>query len=465
MTVLDDLINALGPDAVLTGPAIGERYRSDASTTGRSLPLAVLRPSNTEQVSVALKICDRHRQPIVPQGGLTGLAGGANATGGEIALSLERLSGIEEIDADAGTMTVLAGTPLEVAQRAAEEAGLLLPIDLGARGSCQIGGNLSTNAGGIRVIRHGVTRENVLGLEAVLADGTVLSSLNKMMKNNTGYDLRQLFIGSEGTLGIITRAVLRLLPLPAARLTALCAVETYGDVVTLLKSARRDLSGLSAFEAMWNSYFRFNAEALQLSLFNNAPPFAVIIEQDVAGSDEDKDRFEAFLGKALEAGVITDALIAQSEKEARAFWSVREGHVMDQRMLGLVNLDVSLPIGRLGDFADDCERALLARFPGAHVSFFGHVGDSNLHVAVWADNMGEQAFHDIDTIAYGLVRQYKGSISAEHGIGMLKRDFLDHSRSEAELAVMRRIKQALDPNGILNPGKVLPGSSGGSPMA
>ncbi|OJF92601.1 FAD-binding oxidoreductase [Pararhizobium antarcticum] len=456
MSVITDLIEALGADAVLTGAAIGERYRSDASTTGRTLPLAVLRPASTQQVSLALQICDRYRQPVVPQGGRTGLAGGANADDGAIALSLERLTGIEEIDVAAGTMTVLAGTPLEVAQRAAEEMGLLLPIDLGARGSCQIGGNLSTNAGGIRVIRHGMTRDNVLGLEAVLADGTVLSSLNKMMKNNTGYDLRQLFIGAEGTLGIITRAVLRLRPLPAARLTALCAVETYGAVVALLKSAQRDLPGLSAFEAMWDSYFRFNTEALALSLFENPPPFAVIIEVDSSGSGEDRERFETFLGTALEDGTIQDALVAQSEKEARIFWSVREGHAMDQRLPGLVNLDISLPIGQLGDFADDCSAALLQHFPNAHVSFFGHVGDSNLHVAVWKDGIDAHDLHAIDTIAYGLVRQFKGSISAEHGIGTLKRDFLDHSRSEAEIAVMRRIKQALDPNGILNPGKVLP---------
>ncbi len=456
MTVIDDLIEALGSDVVLTGEEIGERYRSDASTTGRFLPLAVLRPSSTEQVALALKICDRHHQPVVPQGGLTGLAGGANARGDDIAISLERLSGVEEIDTAAGTMTVMAGTPLEVAQLAAEAAGFLLPIDLGARGSCQIGGNLSTNAGGIRVIRHGVTRDNVLGLEAVLADGTVLSSLNRMVKNNTGYDLRQLFIGSEGTLGIVTRAVLRLRPLPAARLTALCAIESYAHVVSLLKSAQRELSGLSAFEAMWETYFRFNADALNLSFFDRTYPFIVIIEQDANGSDEDKERFETFLGKAFEDGLVTDALIAQSEKEARAFWSVREGHMMDQLLPGLINLDISLPIGQLDDFAGDCEKALLARFPAAHVSFFGHVGDSNLHVAVWIETPSEHDLHEIDAIAYDLVRKYKGSISAEHGIGTLKRDFLDHSRSDAEIDVMRRIKTALDPNGIMNPGKVIP---------
>ncbi|MBP1860577.1 FAD-binding oxidoreductase [Rhizobium herbae] len=456
MTVIDDLIEALGTETVLTGEAIGERYRSDASTTGKSLPLAVLRPSNTEQVSLALAICDRHRQPVVPQGGLTGLAGGANARGGDIAISLERMSGVEDVDTAAGTMTVLAGTPLEVAQLVAETAGFLLPIDLGARGSCQIGGNLSTNAGGIRVIRHGVTRDNVLGLEAVLADGTVLSSLNRMVKNNTGYDLRQLFIGSEGTLGIITRCVLRLRPLPAARLTALCAIDSYTHVVSLLKSAQRELAGLSAFEAMWENYFRFNAEALNLTFFDKATPFIVIIEQDANGSDEDKERFETFLGKTFEDGLVTDALIAQSEKEARAFWSVREGHLMDQLLPGLINLDVSLPIGQLDDFAGDCEKALFARFPAAHVSFFGHVGDSNLHVAVWIESPSEHDLHEIDAIAYDLVRKYKGSISAEHGIGTLKRDFLDHSRSQAEIGVMRRIKTALDPNGIMNPGKVIP---------
>jgi FAD/FMN-containing dehydrogenase len=456
MTVIDDLIEALGSDVVLTGEEIGERYRSDASTTGRFLPLAVLRPSSTEQVALALKICDRHHQPVVPQGGLTGLAGGANARGDDIAISLERLSGVEEIDTAAGTMTAMAGTPLEVAQLAAEVAGFLLPIDLGARGSCQIGGNLSTNAGGIRVIRHGVTRDNVLGLEAVLADGTVLSSLNRMVKNNTGYDLPQLFIGSEGTLGVVTRAVLRLRPLPVARLTALCAIESYAHVVSLLKSAQRELSGLSAFEAMWETYFRFNADALNLSFFDRTYPFIVIIEQDANGSDEDKERFETFLGKAFEDGLVTDALIAQSEKEARAFWSVREGHMMDQLLPGLINLDISLPIGQLDDFAGDCEKALLARFPAAHVSFFGHVGDSNLHVAVWIETPSEHDLHEIDAIAYDLVRKYKGSISAEHGIGTLKRDFLDHSRSDAEIDVMRRIKTALDPNGIMNPGKVIP---------
>ncbi|MCZ4094005.1 FAD-binding oxidoreductase [Sinorhizobium psoraleae] len=455
MSIIEDLTRSLGEAVVLTGERVAERHRSDASLTGRSLPKAVLRPASVAEVAAALKICNDHRQSVVPQGGMTGLAGGANPDPDDIVISLERLSGIEEIDTAAATMTVLAGTPLEVAQRAAEDAGFLLPIDLGARGSCQIGGNLATNAGGIRVIRNGVARDNVLGLEVVLADGTVVSSLNKMIKNNTGYDLRQFFIGSEGTLGIITRAVLRLRPLPAGRLTALCALDSYADVVALLKRAQRELSGLSAFEAMWESYFRFNCEAEGRQFFETAPAFAAIIEPDIRGHDGEREQFETFLGQVLEDGLIGDALLAQSEKEAQAFWRVREGHAMDRLLPSLVNLDVSLPIGDIGRFADECGKALSTRFPSAHVSFFGHVGDSNLHIAFSVPDADEETAHHVDAIVYPLVAVYCGSISAEHGIGTLKRDFLDRSRSAAELDVMRRIKNALDPNGILNPGKVL----------
>ena len=452
LAIIDELRRALGDDAVLTGADIAERCRGDASQTGTHLPKAVMRPANVEGVGAALRICSANHQTVVPQGGLTGLAGGANPAAGDFALSLERLSGIEEIDAAAQTMTVKAGTPLEIAQEAATAHGLLLPIDLGARGSCQIGGNLSTNAGGLRVIRHGVTRDNVLGLEVVLADGTVLNMLNKMAKNNTGYDLRQLFIGAEGTLGVITRAVLRLKPLPQGRSTALVALAAYDEVVTLLSLARGGLAGLSAFEAMWQSYYRFNTQAEGIRLFAHDPAFAVILETE--GADHDA-ALETLLAAALADGLISDALVAQSEKERRSFWTVREGLAMDRLLPSLVNLDVSIAIGGLDRFATACAAALDRRFPGCHVSFYGHIGDSNLHVSVSIAGAGEADLHEIDEIAYRLVAEHGGSISAEHGIGTLKRDYLGYSRKPEEMDVMRRIKSALDPNGILNPGKVL----------
>lgn len=313
-----------------------------------------------------------------------------------------------------------------------------------------MGGNIATNAGGLRVIRDGMTRDNILGLEVALADGTVLTSLGKTVKNNTGYDLRHLFAGSEGTLGVVTRAVFRLRPLPRARATALCALASYADVLALLAKARVDLPGLSAFEAMWRDYFALNRALAGLRLFAEAPAFAVILE-----AQTDAEVLQVFLEGAYGAGLVADALVAQTEAEARDFWTVREGHAMDTHLPGLINLDVSMPVGRLDDFARACREALLARFPGAHVSFFGHVGDSNLHVAVALPGGPRDGAHAVDAIAYGLVRDLGGSVSAEHGIGTLKRDWLGHSRSPAEIAAMRAIKSALDPEGILNPGKVL----------
>lgn len=442
------LSSALDQAIIFIGDRIPEKARSDASQTGRHMPLVYIRPRSVEEVSAALRICNAQRVPVVVQGGMTGLAGGANASGDEVVVTMDLIAGVEGIDAAAGTMTVKAGTVLEVAQRAAEEAGFLLPIDLGARGSCQIGGNLSTNAGGIRVISYGVTRDNVLGIEAVLADGTVLSSLNRMQKNNTGYDLKHLFIGAEGTLGVITRAVLKLKPLPTGRATALCGLNSFEDVVALLHHAQKSLPGLSAFELMWEAFFRFSREAEGFKFFDQDYPFTVIIEQS------GEESLETFLGAMFEEGMIADALIAQSEKERGQFWKVREGLSLDA-LPRLINFDVSLPIGVLDKYAKEVTAALEAEFAGIHVSVFGHVADSNIHLCISAGAIDDATEHRIDMIVYDHVRTYQGSISAEHGIGTLKRDYLPYSRSPEELDVMRRVKQALDPNWILNPGKVI----------
>ena len=446
MNLIDALTAVLGDGGVLEGDAMGRKPFGDMSLTGNSLPRALVRPRNTEEVSAVLRLCHEAHVPVIVQGGLTGLAGGANPGGHEIALSLERLRGIEEIDTASATMVVRAGTPLEACQMAAAEHGLFLALDLGSRGSCHIGGNLATNAGGIRVIRYGMAREQVLGLEVVLADGTILSSMNRMLKNNAGYDLKHLFIGSEGTLGIITRAVLRLHPPPGEITSVLCATERYEDVVRLLRRAQSALGGIVAYEAMWRDYFRFNTKALGLSFFEKDHGFAIIIE-----STSEPAAVERFLAGAHDDGLIVDAIVARSTREAREIWSVREGYPIDT-LPNLMNFDVSLPIGQIGDYAETCTTALLKRWPDAHVSFFGHVGDSNVHICFSAEQADA---HDVDEIVYGVLGAYNGSISAEHGIGTLKRPWLHLSRSPAEVALMRGLKQALDPRGILNPGKVI----------
>ncbi len=449
MDCLDELRGALG-SGVIAGAGIGARYVSDKSETGRESPLAVLRPRTTGEVSLALGICNRHNQPVVPQGGMTGLAGGANPRAGDVVLSLELLRGVEEIDAASGVMTVWAGTPLEEAQQAAAAAGLMLALDLGSRGSCQVGGNLSTNAGGIRVIRYGVARDQVLGLEAVLADGTIVSSMNRMIKNNTGLDLKHLFIGTEGTLGIITRATLRLHPAPGPIQTALCALDSYAHVVEFLRTAQAGLGNVIAFEAMWRDYFSITARTMPVKFFDQEWPFWVILEHASANTGP----FEDFLSASLENGIMTDTVIAQSEAQTRDFWTVREGLGIE-KFANLLNFDVSLPVALIGEFAEVCESDLKARWPDAHVSFYGHIGDGNVHICVSAEYAAHESAHDVDEIVYSRVRQFSGSISAEHGIGTLKKDFLGYSRSPAELALMRTIKAALDPRNILNPGKLL----------
>jgi FAD/FMN-containing dehydrogenase len=454
--ILAALRATLGNDAVLTGDAIGPRYACDATGVAPKLPLAVLRPRTTEEVSAALQVCNAHRVAVLPQGGLTGLAGAATPLGGEIVLSLERLTGIEEVDPAAATITVRAGTPLQRVQEVADEAGYMLGLDLGARGSAQIGGNIATNAGGIRVIRYGMAREQVLGLEVVLADGTVMTSLNKMLKNNAAYDLKHLFIGSEGTLGIVTRAVLRLHPRPAGILTALCALPSYQAVVDFLRHAQRALGQVSAFEAMWNDAYRFVADRRA----DNPPmpvthPFYVIIEHAGTDLEADAAAFETMLADAHGQGMLIDVTVAQSEKQARAMWVIREGVAEWEAVVGQIHLDVSMPIGTIGEFVEDCRGRLAARWPALIPTFYGHIGDSNLHVSLAPGTDDAGVRHAAEQTVYDTVRDFKGSISAEHGIGTLKREWLSYSRTPEEIALMHRLKTALDPNGILNPGKVL----------
>ncbi|SDH90139.1 FAD-binding oxidoreductase [Paraburkholderia phenazinium] len=450
------LREALGDDAVRVGAQIGERSMTDWTRHEPTRAAALLLPRTTGQVAQALAICHAAHQPVVPQGGMTGLAGGAIPRAADIALSLERLSGIEEIDPASATMTIRAGTILLNAQEAAAQAGFELALDLGARGSCQIGGNLATNAGGNRVIQSGTARDQVLGLEVVLANGAVLSSLGKMVKNNTGYDLKHWFIGSEGTLGVITRAVLRLHPPRAARHTALVALDDYDAAVSLLRRlATRFGNDIGAFEIMWPDFYDFGVSLTGTrSPFAEAHPLYALIEHASFDAADDGERFAAALTEALGAHAICDAVIAQSLADARALWAVRECTAEFPVRLDPINFDVSLPIGEIGTFVERCRAALDRRWPGNRSYFFGHIGDSNLHLTVDGHSVPGVEHHAVYAFVYEMLGPLHGSVSAEHGIGLLKREFLPISRSREELAAMAAIKQALDPHGILNPGKL-----------
>jgi FAD/FMN-containing dehydrogenase len=456
----EELKVELGAQAVLTGNDIPLRNSSDWSSKPPCQPVAVLRPTDAAETARAVAACRAARLPFVPQGGLTGLCGGATPEPGWVAISLERMVGIEEIDPVSATMTVKAGTPLEVVQKAADDAGFLFPLDLGARGSCAIGGNLSTNAGGNRVIRYGMTRELVLGLEVVLPDGTVLTSLNKLLKNNAGYDLKHLFIGSEGTLGIITRVVLRLFPKPRSTKAALCALSSYEDVAALLTGARNGLGPiLSAFEVMWPDYWQVVTERLKVrSPVAAGHSYYVLVETH--GSDEaaDATRFQSWLEEMMEAGVLADAAVAQSHAQVKDFWAVRDACAEFGTALGPhISYDIGLVVGQMDAFATRCKAALPEGIPGCESVYYGHIGDGNLHLVAWVPGLSLelQPKEAMDEIIYGLVRELGGSVSAEHGIGTMKKKWLGHARTETEIAVMRALKAALDPENLLNPGKVI----------
>jgi FAD/FMN-containing dehydrogenase len=364
---------------------------------------------------------------------------------------------IREIDTVTATITVEAGVVMEAVQKAADAAELFFPLDLGGRGSCQIGGNISTNAGGNRVLRFGMARELVLGIEAVLADGTVIDSLRKVIKNNTGYDVRQLFIGAEGTLGIVTAVVLRLFPKPRSVCTGLCAVADYDSVLKLLGAVRTGFgSQLTAFEVMWPSFYELGTTGM-----GRKPPLPlgagayVLVEAMGPDPEADQQRYEAVIGAALEAGIVTDAIIAQSQREVGELWSVRDSPGEWQRTSHWPQLsfDVSAPTGEIGDLVNELEAVLAARWPQLRTVYFGHVADGNLHASVGMAGHSVPEV-EIEDAFYETASRRRGSISAEHGIGSLKRKYLHLTRSPAEIALMRAIKHAMDPNGILNPGKI-----------
>lgn len=464
---LDACRAAIGAAHVLTDAADTAGYLTDqrGRYTGRAL--AVLRPADSAEVAALVQLCARHAVPLVPQGGNTGLVLGSvpDQQGNAVVLSLRRLNRIRAVDPINNTMTVEAGCVLQHLQEQAAAVQRLFPLSLAAEGSCTIGGNLSTNAGGTGVLRYGNTRELCLGLEVVTAAGEVMSSLKGLRKDNTGYDLRDLFIGAEGTLGIITAAVLKLFPQPRAQLTALVALQTPAQALQLLQRAQaRCGSALTGFELMSHFCLQLVCKHFpdQRLPFAQAHPQYVLLElSDNESEEHARTLFETLIGEALDEGLVDDAVIAASLAQSRALWRLRESISMAQAHEGKnIKHDISVPISRIADFMEVTDALVQETAPGCRMVSFGHLGDGNLHYNVSpplgvadADFLARQG--DINRVVHDSVDRFSGSISAEHGLGALKREEILRYKSPVELRLMRAIKQALDPQHLMNPGKVL----------
>jgi len=456
--IVKRLTGIVGADRVLQGRAVAERATSFWNSAPMQAKAFVL-PETTDEVSRLLQCCSAAGQAVVIHGGLTNCVAAVESGAGDVVLSLEKMNRIDEVDAIGGTATVEAGVVLQTVQEKVAARGLRFPLDLGARGSCTIGGNIATNAGGINVLRYGMMRNLVLGLEAVLADGTVVSSMNRMLKNNAGYDVKQLFIGTEGTLGVVTRAVLRLFPQPASRHSALVVLGGFDSVTGFLALLRRELAdSLSAFEIMWGDYYvAVTGENGHRAPLARDHAFYVVFEAEGSDPATDATRFEAVLGRALDDGLIEDAAIPKSEAEARQIWDIREDFdaVLEPQPVYLY--DVSLPIRDMQDYVGKVKRNVGARWQNGRCYTLGHVADGNLHFFVVPHEPGD--FHRAsDECVYEPLAAVGGSVSAEHGIGTDKIRWLPNSRTAAEIELMRTLKNSLDPMNILNPGRVLDNS-------
>jgi len=453
--LLQQIEAVVGAAGILVGDGLSGR--SAGIWSGEELQaLALVRPGSTDEVSQVMKLCHAAGQSVIPAGGMTGLAGGHESTSTDILLSTERMNRIESLDEQSRCMTVQAGAILQTVQEAAAEAGLMFALDLGARASCTIGGNIATNAGGVRVLRYGMMRDQVLGLEVVLADGSIMSSMFNVLKNNAGYDLKQMFLGSEGTLGVVTRAVLRMHEAPVATETALLAVPDWEKVMTLLRYFDAALPGaLGAYEVLWRDHYLLNTgphSSVDPPLQTDEP-YYVLIDVFISDSERGRDKLEALLMAALERDDISDGALASSEAERARFWQIRESFEPEQRCYDKIyGYDVSLSRESMESYVDDVRARLLKQFDDAALFAYGHIGDGNLHFSIYP---GADRDRDaVDEIVYYPLQALRGSVSAEHGIGLEKKAYLGYTRNPIEIELMRQIKRSLDPDSILNPGKL-----------
>ncbi len=417
---------------------------------------AIVYPSTRDEVAAVLRLCNEYRQTIVPFGGLTGLVQGCHTTPNDIALSLEKMNQIEELDTIANTMTVQGGVTMREADDAADEKGLFFPVDIGARDNCMLGGNVATNAGGTKVIRYGMMRDSILGLEAILADGTVISSMNRFIKNNSGFDLKHLFIGTEGLLGIITRIIFRLAVKPKSHNVALLTCKNFDDVVIILNESKKSLGNtLCGFEVMWNSFYQKAVKPIG-TLDSPLPidyPLYVIIESMGTNPDSDNRKFESELSNFFKSGLALDGVIAKSDIERQRIWAIRDQ--VEWLVSEAYNFDVSLRNADVGQYVVEVTDRIIRDLPQAYVAAFGHLGDNNIHIAVLADGCKTTFAKIIEKHVYESLIPFSGAISAEHGIGLEKKPYLAISRTAEEINLMKSLKKMMDPQNILNPGKVI----------
>lgn len=461
--LLGDLSSAVGERNLLTAAGDVAPYVTDWRGRYSGVPLCVARPGTIEEVAAVVRLCAEAGVPIVPQGGNTGLCGGATPIGGEVVISLARLNRIRAIDPDNNSITVEAGCILQAIQQAATAADRLFPLSLAAEGSATIGGNLSTNAGGVQVLRYGNARELVLGLEVVLPDGRIWDGLRALRKDNTGYDLKHLFVGAEGTLGLITAATLKLFPRPQAYVTTWVSVTSPAAAVQLLGNLRHRVGdNVTAFELIGGAALDLVLRHIPASRapLPGSNAWQILIE--ASGTRDDLGEVvERVLVDAVEAGLAGDVVVASSDAQTRALWALRENISEAQRIEGVsIKHDIAVPVSRIAEFIRRADAALMKEFPGLRIVCFGHIGDGNLHY--------NQSKHEaqanpefiaqtpmVNRIVHDIVHSLEGSISAEHGLGQLKREENRRYKSEVELDLMRAVKQALDPRGLMNPGKLL----------
>ncbi len=457
--VIDRLREILDSARVLSGDQLKDRYNHIWRMNEGLDALVMVLPTTTIEVSKILSICNELSCNVVPFGGLTNLVGSTKTTSSDVVISLEKMDSIEEVDTQSRTITCQAGAIIQAIQEAAHQVGMLFPLNFGAAGSSQIGGAVSTNAGGLKVLKYGMTRELVVGMEVVLADGTIITSLKKIIKDNSGYDIKQLFIGAEGTLGIITRVVLKLVEMPSSRVCAYVGLDKYENVVDFLKYMDAGLAGtLSSFELIWPASFK--AMTGSTSSMNNPLEgdynYYVLIEALGGNQKNDEVRFEHLLAQAYEKGIIKNAVPAFSASDYTWFWKIREDvKVLKDLSPNDQHFDVSIPIDKIGDYVDD----VLARLNKEEIvktAFaFGHVADGNIHFIVGKREQSEEIIAKVNEIVYKPIRSLNGSISAEHGIGLDKKQYLNFSRSQSEIELFRLIKSTLDPKNILNQGKIV----------